>query len=387
MWKNIKLFNSVILLSILLLTSSKAELTNKIIISVGNEIITNYDLAREIKYLSVITVGQFKNLDDQKSRKIAVNSLIKDNIKINALANYDNIIIKDELINNQIVQSTQNIGFKSMEDFKLYLKFEKYEFDEFKKKILLELKWNQLVYQFYKNQIIIDKEKIEKKLKTLIKEQKKREDYLVYEIFIEDTLIKELNKESDEKLKENNAVEELTENKVVVEEQDGIIIEAENASYNNKKNLIDVEKSIEKVAKAKTNEQITEIKTNDQITIDDLIENIKEKGFENTAIQFSSSPTAQQGGRLGWVSESKFSKLLLKSIKKTKIGTITEPIPISGGILILKVENKRVEENKMDLDKKMKELIEIEKNNQLNNFSRNYFNQVKNSIKIKYFND
>ena len=387
MWKNIKLFNSVILLSILLLTSSKAELTNKIIISVGNEIITNYDLAREIKYLSVITVGQFKNLDDQESRKIAVDSLIKDKIKIGALANYYNIIIKDELINNQIVQSTQNIGFKSMEDFKLYLKFEKYEFDEFKKKILLELKWNQLVYQFYKNQIIIDKEKIDKKLKTLIKEQKKREDYLVYEIFIEDALIKELNKESDEKLRENNTVEELTQNKVVVEEQDGIIIEAENASYNNKKNPIDVEKSIEKVAKAKTNEQITEIKTNDQITIDDLIENIKEKGFENTAIQFSSSPTAQQGGRLGWVSESKFSKLLLKSIKKTKIGTITEPIPISGGILILKVENKRVEENKMDLDKKMKELIEIEKNNQLNNFSRNYFNQVKNNIKIKYFND
>mgnify|MGYP000409750271 CR=1 FL=1 len=378
MRKNIKLFKSIILLLILLLTSSKAELTNKIIISVGNEIITNYDLAREIKYLSVISVGQFKNLDDQESRKIAVDSIIKDKIKISALANYDNIIIKDELINNQIIQSTQNIGFKSIEDFKTYLEFEKYEFDEFKKKILLELKWNQLIYQFYKNQIVIDKEKIDNKLKKLIAEQKKIKEYLVYEIFIEDAAIKELNKKSEEELTENNVVEELTKNKVVVEEQDGIIIKSESASYDNKKNPIDVERSIEKV---------TEAKKNDQITIDDLIENIKEKGFENTAIQFSSSPTAQQGGRLGWVSESKFSKILLKFIKKTKIGTITEPIPISGGILILKVENKRVEENKMDLDKKMKELIEIEKNNQLNNFSRNYFNQVKNNIKIKYFND
>ena len=349
--------------------------------------ITNYDLAREIKYLSVITVGQVKNLDDQESRKIAIDSLIKDKIKNSALANYDNIIIKDELINNQIIQSTQNIGFKSIEDFKTYLEFEKYEFDEFKKKILLELKWNQLIYQFYKNQIVIDKEKIDNKLKKLIAEQKKIKEYLVYEIFIEDAAIKELNKKSEEKLTENNVVEELTKNKVVIEEQDGIIIKSESASYNNKKNPIDVERSIEKVTEAKTNEQITEAKTNDQITIDDLIENIKEKGFENTAIQFSSSPTAQQGGRLGWVSESKFSKLLLKSIKKTKIGTITEPIPISGGILILKVENKRVEENKMDLDKKMKQLIEIEKNKQLNNFSRNYFNQFKNNIKIKYFND
>ena len=174
MRKNIKLFKFIILLSILLLTSSKAELNNKIIISVGNEIITNYDLTREIKYLSVITVGQIKNLDDQESRKIAVDSLIKDKIKINAVANYDNIIIANEIINSQIILSIRNIGFKSIEDFKTYLKFEEYEFDEFKEKILLELKWNQLVYQFYKNQIIVDKGKIDKKLKTLIAGQKKK---------------------------------------------------------------------------------------------------------------------------------------------------------------------------------------------------------------------
>ena len=196
MRKKIKLLINIFLLSILLLTNSKAELTNKIIISVGNEIISNYDLAREIKYLSVITVGQFKNLDDKKSRKIAIDSLIKDKIKINALAYYDNIIVNDEQINNQIVQSTRNIGFRSIEDFQTYLKYEEYDFNEFKKKILLELKWNQLVYQFYKNQIIIDKEKIDKELKTLIAEHKINEEYLLFEIFIENSAIKELNKES-----------------------------------------------------------------------------------------------------------------------------------------------------------------------------------------------
>ena len=142
---------------------------------------------------------------------------------------------------------------------------------------------------------------------------------------------------------------------------------------NNEKNPIEAEKSIEKVS---------EVKKNNQITIDDLIENIKEKGFENTAIQFSSSPTAQQGGRLGWVSESKFSQQLKKFIKKTKIGSITEPIHISGGILILKVENKRVEETNMDLDKEMEKLIEIEKNKQLNQLSLIYFKKIKQNIFI-----
>ena len=387
MGKNIKLSITTILFSILLLTSSNAELNIKVIISVGDEIITNYDLDKEINYLNVITVGQIKELDDQESKKIAIDSLIKDKIKITALSNYNNIIIKDELLNNQIIKTSRNIGFRSLEDFTTFLKFQEYELDEFKKKILLELKWNQLVYQFYKNQIVIDKKKIDEKLKILIAEQKKDVEYLVYEIFIENSAIKELDEESEKELNENNIVEELPENKVVDEKNSGIIIEAESASYNNKKNSIVEEKSIEKMVEVKTNDQITETKKKDQITIDDVIENIKEEGFENTAIQFSSSPTAQQGGNLGWISESKLSKLLLKSIKKTKIGSITEPIPISRGVLILKVGNKRVEETNMDLDKEMKKLIEIEKNKQLNNFSTNYFNQVKNNIKIKYFND
>ena len=362
----------------LLLTSLKAELNNKVIITVGDEIITNYDLTREIKYLSAITIGKFKSLKKKESKKIAIDSLIKDKIKINALANYSNISMSDKIINNQIVKSSRNIGFKSFEDFERYLQFAEYDFDEFRKKILLELKWNQLVYQFYKNQITIDKEKIDKKLKKFIADQKPVEEYLLYEIFIKNSALKELNKESEDKLEESDDVKKLAENKTVNEKQTGIIIEAEIASYNNEKNLTNEEISIEKSF---------ETKTNDQITINDLLKSIKEKGFENTATQFSSSPTAQQGGKLGWVSETKFSKLLLKFVKKTKVGSVTEPISIPEGILILKVKDKRVEKSEIDLEEKMQEIIENEKNDQLNNFSTNYFNQIKNNTKIKYFND
>ena len=116
----------------LLLTSLKAELNNKVIITVGDEIITNYDLTREIKYLSTITIGKFKSLKKKESKKIAIDSLIKDKIKINALANYDDIIIRDELVNYQIDQSAISIGFNSVEDFNTYLQYEEYELDEFK---------------------------------------------------------------------------------------------------------------------------------------------------------------------------------------------------------------------------------------------------------------
>ncbi len=137
MGKSIKLSITTVLLSILLLTSLNAELNIKVIISVGDEIITNYDLDKEINYLNVITVGKIKKMDDQEFKKIAIDSLIKDKIKISALSDYNNIIIKDELINNQIVRSSQNIGFRSIDDFKTYLNYTEYELDEFKKKFYL----------------------------------------------------------------------------------------------------------------------------------------------------------------------------------------------------------------------------------------------------------
>ena len=72
-----KLIKIIILVSIILITSNilKARVNNKIIISVGNEIITNYDLDREIKYLNSITLGKFKDLEKKNIEKIAIDSL------------------------------------------------------------------------------------------------------------------------------------------------------------------------------------------------------------------------------------------------------------------------------------------------------------------------
>ena len=56
-------------------------------------------------------------------------------------------------------------------------------------------------------------------------------------------------------------------------------------------------------------------------------------------------------------------------------------------MLILKIHDKKVEKEKIDLKQKMNELIDIEKNKQLTQFSSNYFNQAKNNIKVKYFDD
>ena len=138
MRKKIKLLINLFLFSIIFLsTNSKADLNNKIIISVGKEIISNYDFLRELNYLNVISLGKFKSLNDEESKKIATDSLIKDKIKTNVLSNYPNIFMNNEIVDNQINNTIRTFGFRSLEDFKKYLEYESYDLMNLKKKFYL----------------------------------------------------------------------------------------------------------------------------------------------------------------------------------------------------------------------------------------------------------
>ena len=119
----------------------------------------------------------------------------------------------------------------------------------------------------------------------------------------------------------------------------------------------------------------------------DAIKSIELNGFGSTVMKFSSSPSSLAGGSLGWVTQDEISEYLLKYIKKTDVGKITDRIYVPRGIMIFKIEDKRVVEKKINIEKKMNELIELERNKQLKQFSSSYFKQIKNNIVVKYFNE
>ena len=151
--------------------------------TIGNEIITNYDIKNEIKYLNVVGKEGLQLLTQDEIKKIAIESLINERIKSNEIANYTNIIITDEQINYQLSNLVERMGLKNYDDLESILISENYNFDDFKNKILLELRWNQIIYQYFNKQIKIDKDKIDKKLKELIAKEK-TEEFLIYEIFV-----------------------------------------------------------------------------------------------------------------------------------------------------------------------------------------------------------
>ena len=109
---------------------------------------------------------------------------------------------------------------------------------------------------------------------------------------------------------------------------------------------------------------------------------IYEKDFKKAAFKYSISNSSNSGGDLGWVNEDMISKKLKREINNLEIGEFSQPIIIPGGALIIKVENIKEIDNKINLNEKLNELIRYTTNEQLNQFSNIYFNKVKRNIKI-----
>ena len=117
-------------------------------------------------------------------------------------------------------------------------------------------------------------------------------------------------------------------------------------------------------------------------TLNKIENSIKDIGFENTANIFSISRTAKNGGLIGWVNELQISKILKKNITQLQKGEVSDPIKISGGYLIIKLNDKKQFEEEIDIDKQIKELIAIETNRQLNTYSAIFYKRLKKNIKI-----
>ena len=301
MIKKIILIIAVTLLSF----SNKLLLADfKIIAKVDNEIITNYDLIKEVKYLEILNPN-LKNLKENQKLEIAKNSLINEIIKKKEIKKL--LIIKND---NQFTEGYlknlySKLGIKSEEEFVNRLKEKNiYSLSKIKDKINIELFWNELIYLRYKDQVNIDRDSLISKVESL-ENQNRKELFLSEIVFVK------------------------------------------------KKNI-------------NLNDYIKEIKLS-----------INEIGFNNTANIYSVSESSKLGGKLGWVRDNSLSKPLGEELKKLNIGEYTDIIKLGNNFLILKIEDTRLGEIKVDKEKEIEKLIKLETNKQLNKFSKIYFDKTK----------
>ena len=141
---------------------------------------------------------------------------------------------------------------------------------------------------------------------------------------------------------------------------------------------------IEDIENKKINEyslsEIVFLKKKD-LTLNNLIQEIKlsisEIGFNNTANIYSISDSSKFGGKLGWIREDNLSKTINIELKKINIGEYTDIIKLGNNFLILKKEDFKQSNFKINKEKEVERLVKLETNKQLNKFSKIYFDKSK----------
>ena len=152
-----------------------------IVAKVDNEIITNYDVKKESYYLKILNPN-LKNLNDNQIFKLAKVSLINEIIKKKEIEKYPNLSEKEEFLNQYLKNLYLRLNFNDEREFAEELeKNSNYDLDQIKKKIDVELLWNELIFLKYKDQLNIKNELIMKQIDKLEGENQK--EFFLSEIF------------------------------------------------------------------------------------------------------------------------------------------------------------------------------------------------------------
>ena len=108
-----------------------------------------------------------------------------------------------------------------------------------------------------------------------------------------------------------------------------------------------------------------------------LVNNLRQDPrFELYAMQFSQSPTAANGGRLGWLNKGKLPEEIEKKLDKMHEGEISDPILYGEGYYIVRLDktfDPKVDKPEIPTQNDMKKFLE---NQKMEEFSKKYLQDL-----------
>jgi len=294
------------------LNTAFASIKNNVIVNVGNQIITSFELKNKINTILFLSSQEVNQRNIDKNKNMAIQSLINYKIKKQEILKY-NISENNKAINDHLKKVSSKLNTDVSQLKKLLIQ-NKINYEIFLEEITIEFSWQSLIFQVYNKKIILDENSINEKLQKIVSDKKKDTEYRLAEI---------------ELLLENTK------------------------DYKN---------------------EINEIKNQ-----------IKNIGFENSAIKFSASTSAFNGGDIGWINSHALSSDTLNLLKNMKIGDVSEPVIKTNSATFIKLlDKKNAKINNLNIDKIKSNIIAQKKNELLNLYSNNHLSKLKNNTFIKF---
>jgi hypothetical protein len=161
----------LLLFFVFFLTNSIAkQLTNNVIVSIDNSIITDLDINKEINFLKFINKDQTNN-NPELFKKEIINSLIDRKIK-DIETNYFKIDVSEKEVENNLYNYLERMKINN-EILNSFYNQNEIEKDYLKNIIKIDMKWSKLIRQMYESRLNVNLTEVNRELE---KEQKNAED-------------------------------------------------------------------------------------------------------------------------------------------------------------------------------------------------------------------
>jgi len=167
---NKKIIFFLILIEFTLFRVEAKQLTNNVLVSIDNSIITELDVNKEINFLKFIKNDQATNTSELLKKEI-INTLIDRKIK-DIETNYYKIDVSEKDIENSLYNYLERIKI-SNETLNSFYNINEIEKDYLKNIIKIDLKWSKLIRQMYEGRLNVNLTEVNRQLEQ---EQKNTEE-------------------------------------------------------------------------------------------------------------------------------------------------------------------------------------------------------------------
>jgi hypothetical protein len=146
--------------------SESKQLSNNIIVSIDNLIITELDINKEINFIKFIKSGEI-NINEEVLKKEAINILIDRKIK-DIESSFFKIEVLEKEVENSLYNFINELKTNNENLNSFYIKHE-IEKDYLRNIVRIDLKWSKLIRQLYQSRINVNMTEINKDIKKDVK--------------------------------------------------------------------------------------------------------------------------------------------------------------------------------------------------------------------------
>ena len=159
---------------------SFASIQNKILVNIGNQIITSYELKNRVKTILILNNKELNQANIDVTKNEALNFLINLKLKKEEIIKY-----KITANNNAVLNHLDNIASSYNTDkngLKMIFQNNDLSYKLFLDGIKTEFAWQQLIFNLHQNKIKLNEKEIDEELNKITTKQKQVEEYNLAEI-------------------------------------------------------------------------------------------------------------------------------------------------------------------------------------------------------------